>query len=187
MDLVTRSGPLFDGRASAAALKYAITAREAVAQEAVNRIRARLGDVLVNPTGLYEAAIHAENAADDVMVTDLPVVYGPWLEGAGKRNETTRFKGYHTFRLVSQQLDRDSAAIAARQLPPYVVEMNILWLTAASRRTSTSATGLRVTQRSVLVTTPGRRSSGGSIRLHLLPTKRYGSHREVAAISAAIR
>lgn len=32
------------------------------------------------------------------------VIYGPWLEGTGSRNRTTRFKGYFTFRKVASRI-----------------------------------------------------------------------------------
>lgn len=127
MDEVIRTGPLFDGRAEAAAARYADEAEDALAREAENRIRARLGDVLKHPTGHYEGAIHTDRAVADLVVTDTPVVYGPWLEGVGSRNQTTRFKGYHTFRLVTQRLDAEAGALAEAELLKggYLEAMNL--------------------------------------------------------------
>lgn len=117
MDEVIRSGPIFDGRAVAAAARFTVAAEDAIAKEAENRIHARLGEVLKHPTGYYEGHIHTERAVTDLVVTDTPVVWGPWLEGVGSRNyPKTRFKGYHTFRLVSQKLDADSALLAEKEL-----------------------------------------------------------------------
>jgi hypothetical protein len=39
------------------------------------------------------------------VVDDSNVIYGPWLEGVGSRNEKTRFKGYFTFRKAAQKLN----------------------------------------------------------------------------------
>jgi hypothetical protein len=51
------------------------------------------------------------------VVTDTPVVYGPWLEGVGSRNApTTRFPGYHTFQLVSQKIDGEAGSLAEDEL-----------------------------------------------------------------------
>lgn len=116
MDEVIRTGPLFDGRAEAAAARFAAATEDAIAKEAENRIHTRLGQVLKHPTGYYEGHIHAERATADLVVTDTPVLWGPWLEGVGSRNQTTRFKGYHTFRLVSQKLDADAAPLAEAEL-----------------------------------------------------------------------
>lgn len=119
-------GPLFDGQADAILHRYEEQAREDIAQDGVNRIHARLGEVLKRNTGFYEAHIHTERQIDDLVVTDTPVVYGPWLEGTGSRNSTTRFKGYHTFRLVGQTLDSDAGNIAERTLHDhgYLAELN---------------------------------------------------------------
>lgn len=113
---VILSGPLFDGRAPATAARYVASLQVVLADEAQNRIHARLGEVLQHPTGYYESQIHAEQATTDRVVTDTPVIYGPWLEGTGSRNQTTRFKGYGTFRKVTQKLDQDAAGIAEAEL-----------------------------------------------------------------------
>ena len=41
-------------------------------------------------------------------IDDQNVIYGPWLEGSSTRNETTRFKGYATFRKTTQELQKKS-------------------------------------------------------------------------------
>lgn len=40
----------------------------------------------------------------------------PWLEGTSKRNVTTGFKGYHTFRKTRLRLDKEAQAIGEREL-----------------------------------------------------------------------
>jgi hypothetical protein len=115
--IASRSGPLFDGRASAAAYLWTKDIEDHVSQDIVNRIHRRLKTVLQNPTGYYESMIHTEKHLDDVVVTDDPVVYGPWLEGVGSRNyPVTRFKGYGTFRLVARQMDRQMGMVAETRL-----------------------------------------------------------------------
>jgi hypothetical protein len=76
--------------------------------------------------GLYESAIHTERSmADHLIITDTPVVYGPWLEGVGSRNSpVTRFPGYHTFRKVTGILDSLAEEVAYAELSPYVEELN---------------------------------------------------------------
>lgn len=121
---VRRSGPLFDGRARQAVQSYARAAEKAVAQEGARMVRRRLHQVLRHPTGYYEGHVAAEMVNDRWEVNDDGVVYGPWLEGTGSRNRTTRFKGYATFRRTRALLDRQSAQIAQRELPRYLREMN---------------------------------------------------------------
>jgi len=109
-------GPLFDGRAGQITRHHADQLRADLAQEAVNRVHARLHDVLRHPTGRYESAIRTERQVDDLVVTDGGIIYGPWLEGVGSRNyPVTRFRGYHTFREVSQQMDGMAQAMAERE------------------------------------------------------------------------
>lgn len=117
-------GPLFDGRAVAALDDYLDAAEDEVAQRGVNLVKQRLGQVLRNPTGFYESRITTDRQRDDVQVTDRGVVYGPWLEGTSSRNQSTRFKGYRTFRLTTQQLQEQADNIAQQVLPPFLRRMN---------------------------------------------------------------
>ena len=101
-----------------------ININETIAQEGVSRVKARLGQVLQNPTGYYESNIAVLRRAIYRGIWDSNVVYGGWLEGVTDRNRTSRFKGYHTFRLVKQSLDRDSVSLAAPVVAAYIREMN---------------------------------------------------------------
>jgi hypothetical protein len=120
---VTATGPVFDGRAAAAVDDFLTDAEDTLADAGVNRIRQRLGTVLRNPTGYYASRIVTERAGEDRAVTDSRVVYGPWLEGTSSRNQATRFKGYRTFRLTTQQLQAEAHDIAQRVLPRYLERM----------------------------------------------------------------
>jgi hypothetical protein len=106
----TETGPFFDGRAQAAVGAFAGESEELLAREGRDLVLVELASVLQNPTGYYESKVRA----DDDRVTDDNVVYGPWLEGTGSRNDTTRFKGYATFRRVGQRLQAD----AVRRVEP---------------------------------------------------------------------
>jgi hypothetical protein len=124
MDLSTRThGPIFDGRAQAAVTAYCHDAEQEVARDGVNMVRRELGHVLKHPTGYYESHIQTERAHGGVAVTDGDVIYGPWLEGVGSRNRTTRFKGYFTFRKVSQEVERKAGSTAERVLHKYLGRM----------------------------------------------------------------
>jgi len=52
------------------------------------------------------------------------VVYGGWLEGISSRNKTTRFKGYHAFRVMKEQLNRDKYDLAQPAVTDFVKKMN---------------------------------------------------------------
>lgn len=139
-------GSLFDGRFEVGIGIYSRHVENVVGEEAVNRIRTRLpeqykylghngGDPRFNPVppnaGFLESQIETHRDRPDlVLVTSGNVVYGPWIEGIAignmriwphKRNPPPRrFPGYHTFRLVSQELQIESAEIAERELPAYM-------------------------------------------------------------------
>lgn len=111
-DDVTFIGPLFDNRLASIMGNLDVAINEAVAQRGVNLVKKRLGSVLKHPTGKYSSRIQTERVSTERMVTDGKMVYGPWLEGTGSRSRSTRFKGYRTFRLATQELDSKAEGIA---------------------------------------------------------------------------
>lgn len=119
---VNVSGPVFDGRAEAAAHEFAHEAEHKIAERGVQFVRSALGGVLRHPTGRYEGAIHVQG---NNTVTDLPIVYGPWLEGVGSRNRAGRFAGYFTFRRTTQRVQADAVPTAEELLrAKYLRRMN---------------------------------------------------------------
>ncbi|TDC47641.1 hypothetical protein E1281_25920 [Actinomadura sp. KC345] len=121
---VERHGPIFDGRAQAAARQMARATEEELAEVAVNLVVSELGRVLQHPTGYYQSQIQTDRATGGTRVTDGGVVYGPWLEGVGSRNApVTRFRGYSTFRRIHTRVDRQAKHIAERVMPRYLRRM----------------------------------------------------------------
>ena len=55
-------------------------------------------------TGHYRRSIKGRAIGRAAKITDSRVVYGPWLEGVGSRNRTTRFKGYRVWRNTREWL-----------------------------------------------------------------------------------
>ncbi len=94
-----------------------------VAQVARTLVDRRLNQVLRRQTPYYRTRIRAVRSGGDWEVNDSGVIYGPWLEGTGSRNKTTRFKGYWTFRYVTQQVRGRADGIAERVLRPYLREL----------------------------------------------------------------
>lgn len=123
-DVVIRaSGPLFDGQARHeldAAIK---DISEAVGQQAYSNVMTNLNASIKHPTPYYETQILVQNFAADTVVHDRGIVYGPWLEGTGSRNRTTRFKGYHSFRRAAQKTEREADRIAEHALEPHLRRM----------------------------------------------------------------
>lgn len=124
MDLTIRvSGPAFDRRADVAADQYAQAAEDHVARATKNRVVGQLIQVIRKPTPIYWTQIRTDRAAGGTRVHDGGMVYGPWLEGTGSRNRTTRFKGYRSFRIVARQMNTRAVGLAEEVLPPFLERM----------------------------------------------------------------
>lgn len=76
----------------------------------------RLNQVLRKQTPYYRLQIAASPFGEGWRIHDGGVVYGPWLEGVSRRNATTRFKGYKTFRLIHQRMERESYRLVEAQV-----------------------------------------------------------------------
>lgn len=108
---VTLSGPLFDSRADTAVKDLQREAVERVGGQGLANVHSLLNVAIRNPTPYYETQLTVEAGADTALVHDRGVIYGPWLEGVGSRNATTRFKGYHSFRTARQELEGQVPAL----------------------------------------------------------------------------
>ena len=118
---VTFSGPLFDGRAQAAMPEIVDAVSGALGTEGKRRVLAGLDATLKRPTGAYRRRIALYGPTQgQARVHDNRGIYGPWLEGTGSRNRTTRFKGYRNFRTATQVLQR-----AAKPLAQHVIDRHI--------------------------------------------------------------
>ena len=112
---VDTSGPIFDGRAGFIVDRMVDDIAQEVAQAGEDLVQGRLAMSLRHPTGRYQGCIRIENRGFATrIIDDSNIIYGPWLEGVGSRNRTTRFKGYASFRLAGQQLQRQAHGIASR-------------------------------------------------------------------------
>ena len=75
-------------------------------------------------TGHYRRSIATKFTDLSAVITDGRVVYGPWLEGVGSRNQSTRFKGYATFRRTEQWLQTKAEKIFKAHIQRFVTRMN---------------------------------------------------------------
>lgn len=105
-------GPLFTGETSAMIAAVVKTVEHETAEQVLNLVQQNLQRSLKHPTGHYQRAVGITNRADSMLVTDGGIVYGPWLEGVGTRNQTTRFKGYAAFRRAAEQIDSKAGRLA---------------------------------------------------------------------------
>lgn len=139
---VSLSGPLFNGRALKA-LEQAVPAiLKAVSKESASRAREYLntsteGGItgkaersvtytdhsVIMVSGKYTMPIVVDDPKTDYVVTTSLASYGPWLEGTGSRNLTTRFKGYHSFQMASQIMQVFAQPVADNAIQPYILRM----------------------------------------------------------------
>jgi len=106
---------MFDMRSSALMDDYIDELEENAAEKALADIKDIYHMSFRHPTGFYESNVRVSNSGTEV--TDggySGPVYGPWLEGVGSRNATTRFKGYHAFRIAAEKVQREIEAMGYR-------------------------------------------------------------------------
>jgi hypothetical protein len=108
------SGPLFDQRADMDMAKICNEIEVDVANVGQTMVHGHLVQFIRHPTPYYWTKVEtrANPEGPGRSIWDSYVVYGPWLEGVGSRNRTTRFKGYHAFAIEATLLERKAGAIA---------------------------------------------------------------------------
>lgn len=117
---VSVSGPLADGTAHDAIREWIDASKKDIADYAVQQLRAVGMDKTGRGTGRYQAGLRTTLLAYNDVLVDDPVIYGPWLEGTSRRNESTRFKGYQLWRRAKQQTQAKANDIAEAKLPEYL-------------------------------------------------------------------
>lgn len=118
------SGPLFDGTAERELAELVDDIEQEGARRLADDVQNELGVVLRDPSGYYRSKVTYDRVGSDWRVHDQRVVYGSWLEGTSRRNRTTRFKGYSTFRRMAQRFDGDLARIAEDEVDGAVRRWN---------------------------------------------------------------
>lgn len=101
-------GALFTTQAHRLFEEFEEDLEEEGAEWALRHIKRTFHTHFQQPTGYYEANVRIHNTTSGQEVWDggyAGPVYGPWLEGVGSRNNTTRFKGYHAFRNAAAALE----------------------------------------------------------------------------------
>jgi len=137
------TGPIFDGTADRAMREGQLAVRHKLADKGESKVRAIFESMIRVNRGVflgsvtqtdesrtfawgggngkvYTMPIVVEDPAVETIVTTENACYGPWLQGTGSRNMTTRFKGYHGYTLAAQELDAEAEGIADAELQPYI-------------------------------------------------------------------
>ena len=116
---VQMKGPIFDRQNRSLPRKTVERIAARVVEEADQRLaetlRPRPAGVYLSiteagkgkaSTGNYRRRIATRSKGLRGLITDSGTEYGPWLEGTSRRNQSTRFKGYHSFRRTSQWMNK---------------------------------------------------------------------------------
>lgn len=120
---VEASGPLFDGRTEKAVEKAGDEWERRMGILGASMFRSRLNVVLRKQTPVYRLRVEAKEDRPGWKIWDQRMVYGPWLEGTGSRNRTTRFKGYRTARITTAKLNKMSKDVAVPIVARYIGEV----------------------------------------------------------------
>jgi hypothetical protein len=123
------SGPLFDGLAERAIEDWKQAVEKELANQGQDEIRRRAARMHRSKrphTGAAERSVHVYQRGSAWAVSgesSKGEVWWPWLEGTSRRNYTTRFKGYHTFRIVRNVLQRRARKVGEDILRRYLPAM----------------------------------------------------------------
>lgn len=123
---VVASGPLFDGQALTQLHVFLDEAVDLVAAAAEETVDRNLAATIRHPSSPphYQSQINIRHDGLDRVVNDRDVIYGPWLEGVGSRNATTRFKGYRNWRRARQEIDQRVPALVQPALMHFIEAVN---------------------------------------------------------------
>ncbi len=109
---VQLSGPLFEAMHLRPEVREILREAEVeIGDRLLERVHYHLDANIKHPTPYYETQIVRQNIRGNETVHDRGIVYGPWLEGTSARNQTTRFRGYASFRKAQQEVDAITPAI----------------------------------------------------------------------------
>ncbi len=116
---VTVSGPLFDGRADIALNHACEASARTIATIGASMVRTQMNTVFRTQTPYARTLVEAVPEAPGWKIWHQNLIYGPWLEGVGSRNRTTRFKGYFSFRITAGRLQARANALCERVIVSY--------------------------------------------------------------------
>jgi hypothetical protein len=124
IDIELVGGDLFDD-AEKIVDSWLEDVKDSYAQQGISRLHQLMDQSFRNPTPYYETQVTIDRSGADRVIHDRGVIYGPWLEGVGSRNRTTRFKGYHHWRRTVQYLEQEEGpAILERHFPVLVKRLS---------------------------------------------------------------
>jgi len=100
---ISLRGPLFSTLGHTFVVQFLEEATLLVGTRANSTVHQMMDQSFKHPTPYYETQVAMRSTMHEVIIGDRGIIYGPWLEGTGSRNATTRFKGYSHWRRATQQ------------------------------------------------------------------------------------
>jgi len=126
---ITLSGPLFDGHAQEAADRFCAEITRELAEIGATWIKLdtqRMDKSGRGGTGRAAGGVEIVGQGPNWVIRG-GIREGqyawPWLEGDSKRNQSTGFKGYHSFRRTRLRLRRQAGPRIGEVLQKYLAEM----------------------------------------------------------------
>jgi hypothetical protein len=116
MSSVELRGPLFQGSASSAVGRAVNDIERDLARRGQQLVQQQLTPGHGVETGGLRAGITIRESAAFDTVYPTNAIKGAWIEGASRRNQTTRFKGYRVFRRATQELEAAAPRHAQRRV-----------------------------------------------------------------------
>lgn len=122
---VTVAGPLMEGRGPQILQRFFDDATKLVAEHGRDELRKRATSKPKRPTGAFASAITIKPFKKGrTVIADYPqVLYSPWLEGVSSRNQSTRFKGYRSFKLTRARLRKQVGHLVQGLLDRAIAEL----------------------------------------------------------------
>ena len=123
---VDASGPLAGPEAKRVVAEFERRAAQKIADRGVEMLREFPMNKTGRARGGFQSSLKTVSRGQSVVIPGPKirgVTWAPWLEGTTRRNQTTRFKGYHLFRKTRVRLDREATGIAERELEKYLAEI----------------------------------------------------------------
>lgn len=99
------TGPLFETAVTARVETAIADIVREVTELGVQRLTSAFPTGVPVVTGNLRRNVHPTIAGPMAQIDSGGVVYGAWIEGTSSRNESTRFKGYATYRRATQYLN----------------------------------------------------------------------------------
>ena len=127
---VSEHGPLFNGVAEAELAAAVEDVQRELADYAEHQWQMNMTESFQHPSEppRYQSHVNVLKRGSDLVVNDgypgSGLLYGPWLEGVGSRNATSRFKGYFAMRRAANYVQNRATAIAAPIISAFTRKTN---------------------------------------------------------------